>query len=57
MQGAPAVNKPAANAKAISIIGHPFPVWSAYTRPGNRVVTSWISQPLPSGSLNETNEP
>ena len=25
--------------------------------PGSRVVTSWNSQPLPSGSLNETNEP
>jgi hypothetical protein len=26
------------------------------TRPGNRAVTSWISQLLPSGSLNEANE-
>ena len=26
-------------------------------RPGSRVVTSWNSQPLPSGSLNEANEP
>jgi hypothetical protein len=25
-------------------------------RPGNRAVTSWNSQPLPSGSLNEANE-
>jgi hypothetical protein len=25
-------------------------------RPGSRVVTSWNSQPLPSGSLNEANE-
>src|SRR5487761_1165714 len=29
--------------------------WS--TRPGSRVVISWTSQPLPSGSRNETNEP
>jgi hypothetical protein len=28
-------------------------VLSASTRPGNRAVTSWNSQPLPSGSLNE----
>src|SRR4051812_28225505 len=28
-------------------------VVSASTRPGNRVVTSWSNQPLPSGSLNE----
>ena len=27
------------------------------TRPGSRVVTSWSSQPLPSGSLNVANEP
>jgi hypothetical protein len=26
-------------------------------RPGNRVVTSWSSQRLPSGSLKEANEP
>ena len=26
------------------------------TRPGNRAVTSWSSQPLPSGSLNEAYE-
>src|SRR5512132_3388954 len=31
-------------------------VVSASTRPGNRTVTSWSSQPLPSGSLNEANE-
>jgi len=31
-------------------------VSSASTRPGNRAVTSWSSQPLPSGSLNEANE-
>jgi hypothetical protein len=33
---------------------------SAYVdghRPGRRVVTSWTNQPLPSGSLNDTNEP
>ena len=28
----------------------------ASTRPGNRTVTSWSSQPLPSGSLNVANE-
>jgi len=32
-------------------------VVSASTRPGNRAVTSWNSQPLPSGSLNEAKEP
>ena len=26
------------------------------TLPGSRVVTSWNSQPLPSGSLNDTND-
>ena len=26
-------------------------------RPGNRVVTSWISHVLPSGSLKEQNDP
>ena len=26
-------------------------------RPGRRCVTSWSNQPLPSGSLNEANEP
>src|SRR4051812_17592525 len=26
-------------------------------RPGSRVLTSWSSQPLPSGSLNAANEP
>ena len=26
-------------------------------RPGRRVVISWSSQPLPSGSLNEANDP
>src|SRR6267142_2217566 len=31
-------------------------VSSASTRPGNRAVTSWNSQPLPSGSLNEAKE-
>src|SRR5512132_1083968 len=31
-------------------------VTSASTRPGNRTVTSWSSQPLSSGSLNETYE-
>jgi hypothetical protein len=27
------------------------------TRPGSRVVTSWTSQVLPSGSLKEKNDP
>ncbi len=31
-------------------------VASASTRPGKRTVTSWNSQPLPSGSVNEANE-
>ena len=31
-------------------------VVSPSTRPGNRAVISWSSQPLPSGSLNEANE-
>src|ERR1700689_1503754 len=32
-------------------------VAAASTRPGRRVVISWTSQLLPSGSLNEANEP
>ena len=35
----------------------PAPFWAADHRPGRRVVISWTSQPLPSGSSNETNEP
>lgn len=40
----------------------PLPRWPASNlcrayRPGRRVVTSWINQLLPSGSLNEANEP
>ena len=31
--------------------------WHGSHRPGRRVVISWSSQPLPSGSLNEANEP
>ena len=31
-------------------------VSSLSTRPGNRTVTSWNSQPLPSGSLNDAYE-
>src|SRR5580692_8216283 len=32
-------------------------VTAGSTRPGSRVVISWISQLLPSGSANEANEP
>src|SRR3954447_4707540 len=30
-----------------------FTCQSCHSRPGSRVVTSWSSQPLPSGSLND----
>src|SRR6202042_1535806 len=35
----------------------PYEVAAGSTRPGSRVVTSCSSQVLPSGSLNEANEP
>jgi hypothetical protein len=38
----------------------PGPPWMRMqnqTRPGSRVVTSWTSHVLPSGSLNEQNDP
>jgi len=38
-------------------LAEPNDVAAASTRPGSRVVISWNSQLLPSGSLNETNEP
>src|SRR5271165_1100093 len=38
-------------------LAEPNEVTAGSTRPGSRVVTSWNSHPLPSGSLNETNEP
>src|SRR5215471_14199197 len=38
-------------------LAEPNDVAAGSTRPGSRVVTSWNSQPLPSGSLNDTNEP
>src|SRR5450631_2976346 len=38
-------------------LAEPNEVTAGSTRPGSRVVTSWNSQLLPSGSLNETNEP
>jgi len=44
---------------------HPGPRWPglpwmrmpSQTRPGSRVVTSWTSQVLPSGSVKEQNDP
>src|SRR6266849_7135581 len=41
---------PASSVDEVNIVS------SASTRPGNRTVSSWSSQPLPSGSLNEANE-
>jgi len=38
-------------------LAEPNEVTARSTRPGSRVVTSWNSHPLPSGSLNEANEP
>ena len=38
-------------------LAEPNDVTAGSMRPGSRVVTSWNSQLLPSGSLNETNEP
>jgi hypothetical protein len=49
----------AAAARRIALarsLAEPNEVAAGSTRPGNRVVISWTSQPLPSGSLNETNE-
>src|SRR5712671_7437184 len=40
---------PASSADEVNVVS------LASTRPGNRAVTSWNSQPLPSGSLNEAN--
>jgi hypothetical protein len=37
-------------------LADPNDVAAASTRPGSRLVTSWSSQPLPSGSLNEAKE-
>ena len=50
----------AAAARRIALarsLAEPNDVAAASTRPGSRVVTSCSSQPLPSGSLNEANEP
>ena len=36
---------------------HDHVIVAAHQRPGSRVVISWSSQPLPSGSLKVANEP
>jgi hypothetical protein len=37
--------------------GLPWMRMPSQTRPGSRVVTSWTSQVLPSGSVKEQNDP
>jgi hypothetical protein len=48
-----AVRGPRTSSAAASSVDEVNVVPLVSTRPGNRAVTSWNSQPLPSGSLNE----